>query len=187
MKRIYSYLVIIITIITLYTMFTIKPNEVETLVNETIEEKVYDVQDENTGYIFDDFNRGINIKLEENKTKDKEEKKTNKQSLNNIEKLKYIYDTYIASEYYNIDSIAETTQVATYDVMSMENKISLDDKAYIFSLIKYLKPSDILILNDIIKDGVTEKEADYIFKILKDRLPKEKYEELIGIVYKYSN
>lgn len=187
MKRVYSYLVIIITIITLYTMFTIKPTEVETSINDTIEEQVNAVQDENTGYIFDDFNRGINIKLEEKKTQYKEDNKTHKQSLNNLDKLKYVYDNYIMSDYYNIDSIGEISQVLTYDVISMENKISLDDKAYIFSLIKYLKPSDILRLNEIMQDGVTEKEAYDIFDILQHRLPKDKYEQLIGIVDKYNN
>ncbi|WDC84885.1 hypothetical protein PL321_04625 [Caloramator sp. mosi_1] len=130
MKKIYSYLVIVITIITLYTMFTIKPNEIETTVNDIIEQEFNANQDENTGYIFDDFNKGINIQLEEKKIKD--DVKTNKQSLNNIDKLKYIYDNYIISEYYNIESMGEVSQVSTYDVAAMENKISLDDKAYIF-------------------------------------------------------
>ncbi|CDF57336.1 hypothetical protein [Thermobrachium celere] len=187
MKRIYSYLVIVITGITLFVMFSLRSNEIQVTGKDVIEDEVKILQDEDTGYIFEDFNKGINIKLEENK---EENKNDNKQSFNNLYKLKYIYDNYIISEYYNIDvnkNFELSTSYKTYDLLSMENKISLDDKAFIFSLIKYLKPSDVLKLKDIIFDGVTEEEAQDIFDLFKERLPNETYDRLLNVVWKYEN
>ena len=187
MRRIYSYLVIVITGITLFVMFSLKPKEIQVTGKEVIDEQATIIQDDDTGFIFEDFNKGINIKLEENK---KEDKIDNKQSLNNLYRLKYIYDNYIISEYYNIDinkNFKFEPNLIKYDLLSMENKISLDDKAFIFSLVKYLKPSDVLKLKDIILDGVTEKEAQDIFDLFKERLPRETYDRLLNLVWKYEN
>lgn len=189
MKKINSYLVIIITVVTVFVMYSLKISNVEvtsTVQNDESLEVITD--DDTTGYIFDDFNKDINIKLEDKQ----EEKQQNKKV--NYNQLYDIYKTYIMSEYYNQDNsnsqyfVLETKQVQTaYDVKEIENLISLDDKALIFSMIRYLKPADVVKINNIIKDGVTEEEAEDVLNILKIRLPQQKYEELMTVVDKYNN
>ncbi|MCX7950887.1 MAG: hypothetical protein N2594_02935 [Clostridiales bacterium] len=189
MKKINSYLVITLTVITIFVMCSLKINNVEvtsTIQNDESFEVITD--DDTTGYIFDDFNKDINIKLEDKQDKKEQNKKVN------FNHLYDIYKTYIMSEYYNQDNTkseyfvleAKQTQTA-YNVKEMENLISLDDKALIFSMIRYLKPADVVKINNIIKDGVTIEETEDIFNLLKLRLPQEKYNELMTVVDKYNN
>lgn len=189
MKKINSYLVIILTLVTVFVMYSLRIENVE--VTSTVQnDESIDVisDDDNTGYIFEDYNKGININLEDKK----EEKQQNKKV--NYNYLYDIYKNYLMSEYYNQDNSnseyfileAKQSQI-TYDAKEIENLISLDDKALIFSMIKYLKPADLIKINNVIKDGITVEEAQEVLTILKQRLPHEKYDELLTVVDKYNN
>lgn len=61
MRNINSFLIIVITVVTLFVMLSLKPREMPVL-NIGEDKEIQTIIDD-TGYIFDDFNMGVNLEI----------------------------------------------------------------------------------------------------------------------------
>lgn len=191
-----SVLVLVITVITVFAMATIKPEDSMFTSGTLEEETVEDGKPEGTGYIFDDFGKGINIPVENI------EKKTSF-----IDKTTFIDDSPRVSLSFKkyMAMYRETRmppppyiefEMPIYTKPSQEEKnkaivdkasekMSVEDKLYLLKLTKNFKFDDIGIIKKAIYDGSTDEENQKIWGILKERLSNDEYRRLVEIVNKY--
>lgn len=80
-KYILSMLVVVITFLTVVAMITFKTDFTSETSNITYDETLQNGKPDGTGYIFEDFNKGINIPVEE----------CNKSSMNSSKGLNFNY------------------------------------------------------------------------------------------------
>lgn len=188
MKRyIDSALVVIITIVTLFVMSTIEPPATRQTSGQVQEETYNDEMPEGTGYIFDDFEKGININMneEENTSTTNKNNKINV-SLERSRKImlemnqpppKYVE--------FNFKENEDNTYDTSKEVKKVEEKISIKDKLYLLKIARNLKSDDINVIKKAIYNGETNEETEKIWSMLKNKLSEDEYSKLVEIINKY--
>lgn len=203
-RRIMSALVIVITIITVVVMNDIalsnqSPiNEIDIKTEER--EATTEVEDE-TGYIFDDYDKGINIKFEEIEKGSKLDYDSyydyddyaSIYGENRIGLIKALEDGYMFKN--GLRSAKETISYSNRQKTEIEKNKNLSssiqanmtwkEKMSFLKLAKYINPFEILKIKDAISTGTTNQEGREIFNLLEERLPEEEYQNLLNIINKY--
>lgn len=193
-------LVITLTIISVFAMITVKGSDIQRqpVFLEDMEEK-YGKPD-GTGYLFDDFDKKINIPFEEkeDKTNSNEEKESSQletEKLNRIitKKNMIIFEeeTAFSSAY---DSKSKT--VTTYKpkdirgeskviISKVKNNISFEDKLSLLKIVSKLSLRDLNDIKNAIINGTTNSESIKLWTMLRSKLPNDEYKKLENIIVKY--
>lgn len=198
MKRILeSGLVIVLTIISVTAMITVKGDSLQ-------EEPVFFEEDNNnsgkpegTGYLFEDFDKDINIPFEEKKEEVKPDKENGSSQIED-EKLKKNLErnmsrtddgrTYLFEDYkknvttYKRKDIRGESKVI---ISKVQNNISFEDKITLFQIVKKLSLKDLNDIKNAIFNGTTNAESIKLWTMLRTKLPDDEYKKLENIIAKY--
>jgi hypothetical protein len=198
-------LVITITIISVFAMVTVKGYGIQ-------EESVFieDVEEDNgkpegTGYMFDDFDKAINIPFE--KEKDAEPKKDNESSQLEQEKYRRALErnmTKLKSEMESSNNSSDSSSFSssskqntiTYNstnirskskgiISKVRNNISFEDKISLLMIVKSLSLSELNDIKNAILNGTTNAESIKLWTMLRNKLPNDEYKKLENIIVKY--
>ena len=209
MKKIVELgLVIVLTIISVFTMVTVRGSYIQ-------DESVFieDVGEDNgkpegTGYMFDDYDKGINIPFE--KEKNEEPKKDNESSQLEQEKYRRALERNMAKlepemKFPNIlsnssssssSSSSSKPNTITYTstnirskskgiISKVQNNISFEDKISLLKIVKSLSLSELNDIKNAILNGTTNAESIKVWTMLRNKLPNDEYKKLENIIVKY--
>lgn len=198
MKRILeSGLVIVLTIMSVTAMITVKGDSLQ-------EEPVFFEEDNNnsgkpegTGYLFEDFDKEINIPFEEKKEEVKPDKENGSSQIEdekfkkNLERNMSRTDdgrTYLFEDYkknvttYKRKDIRGESKVI---ISKVQNNISFEDKITLFQIVKKLSLKDLNDIKNAIFNGTTNAESIKLWTMLRTKLPDNEYKKLENIIAKY--
>lgn len=190
MKRfISSALVLVITVITIFVMGTIRPED-SIAASGTLEETVEDGKPEGTGYIFDDFGKGLNIPVDNDNNKTSSLDESPKYSLAFKKYMEMRREAFAPLPPYiefEIPIYTEQSEIKKNKeiVEKTAKKMSVEDKLYLLKLVKNFKVDDIGTIKKAINYGSSDEEGQKVWEILKKRLSSEEYKRLVEIVNKY--
>lgn len=196
-KIIQSGLVVVITIISVYTMLTANKSDI-------YEEPVffkdmdinYEGKPDGTGYLFDDFGRNINIPFEEQEEETTSDKKNDSSRLEN-ERFKKLMERNMAKlddeTYSNVQNDSNVTKYESKDIRSeskqiikkIQNNITLEDKLSLLKIVNNLSLKDLNDIKNAIINGTTNAESIKLWTMLRNKLPSDEYKELESIIAKY--
>lgn len=196
-KTIELGLVIIITIISVYTMVTLKRSKIqeEPVFLEDMEEDYG--KPEGTGYLFDDFDKAINIPFEEKKEITKPNKENESSQLENgnfkrvmerkmakLEEQDTTSPRYISQKpiTYNSKDIRGESKVI---IGKVKNNISFEDKLSLLKIVSKLSLRDLNDIKNAIINGTTNTESIKLWTMLRSKLPNDEYNKLENIIAKY--
>lgn len=195
-------LVVILTIISVFAMATIRGSDgqEESVFIEEVEEDYG--KPEGTGYMFDDYNKGINIPFE--KEKDVEPKKDNESSQLEQEKYRKALERNMdklepdmrSSNNLSNSSRPSKPNTITYNstnirskskgiISKVQNNISFEDKISLLKIVKSLSLSDLIDIKNAMINGTTNAESIELWTMLRNKLPNDEYKKLENIIVKY--
>lgn len=200
-KSLSSCLVIIITFITLLAMASFKPrfnddSFMETYTSGDDENEALD-RPEGTGYIFDDFDKGINIPLknttEEKKSPDEiKDKSSDNYEFDRLrralkEQLEYIEYQKAAEADMDTGKIIKEFKIITSKKPSerLEESMSFTDKVFLLKAAKHLSLKDIGRIRSALDKGASREELQAIWDMLEEKVPEKDYDKLVQIISKY--
>lgn len=200
-KMICSALVVVLTFITLMVMVSFKTDYSLESINITEDKPISNDKPDGTGLMFDDYNKNINIPVNNQNSsveKPKEEikdQKGDKLNYNNYNRYKRLYEDYIAfnqeipesenARYINDDEDLIYYSPSNNKKVITENQISMEDRVSLAKMASKLELQDINTIRKAIGDGANDMEARRIWNMLKDKLPEKDYERLVEIMGKY--
>lgn len=200
-KMICSALVVVLTFITLMVMASFKTDYSLESINITEDKPISNDKPDGTGLMFDDYNKNINIPVNNQNSspeKPKEEikdQKGDKLNYNNYNRYKRLYEDYIAfnqeipesekARYINDDEDLIYYSPSNSKKVITENQISMEDRVSLAKMASKLELQDINTIRKAIDDGANDMEARRIWNMLKDKLPEKDYERLVEIMGKY--
>lgn len=200
-KSLSSCLVIIITFITVLAMASFKPrlNEeyfMETYTSGDEEDEALD-RPNGTGYIFDDFDKGINIPLknttEEKKSPDEvKDKSSDNYEFDRLrkalkEQLEYMEYQKAAEADMSTGKIIKEFKIITSKKPSemLQETISFNDKVFLLKAARHLSLKDIGRIRAALDKGASKEELQAIWDMLEEKVPEKDYDKLVQIVSKY--
>lgn len=191
-------LVIVLTVISVFAMITYKSN-VDTEESVFIEEKQEEesIKPEGTGFMFDDFDKGINIPVDVDK-----ESKAEARSiiLSEADKERFMRMREAALLRLQEDMESKVSPIkprvaveATRNIRSesktiinkVQSSITIDDKLSLFKIIKNLSISELISLKNAVENGTTDEESIKMWTMLRNKLNEEDYRKLENIIAKY--
>lgn len=202
MKRITKLgLVVILTIMSVFAMITVNRTNIQ-------EESVFveDGEDDygkpdGTGYMFEDYGKGINIPFEEEKVKEEENAKPNidnKSSQLEQEKFKRVLERNMAriEESQTSSGISNKSNIITHNsvnirdksksiINKVKNNISFEEKLYLLKVVSSLSLSELKDIKNAIMNGTTNAESIKLWTMLRNKLPNDEYKKLENIIAKY--
>lgn len=200
-KMIYSALVVVLTFITVMAMLSFKADYSFESINITEDKPSSNDKPDGTGLIFEDYDKNINIPVNnqnskpENDNKEIKEQKSDKLNYNRYNKFKRLYEDYIAfnqeipvnehTRYINDDEDLIKYVPSQNKTVINESQISMKDKVSLVKMASNLNLNDIDTIRQAINNGANDMEARRIWNMLKDKLPEKDYEKLVEIVSKY--
>lgn len=198
MKRlIESGLVITLTVITVFAMITVKAPVIQ-------EEPVFmkeaeDIEDEygkpeGTGYLFEDYDKEINIPFE-GQEETQETNSDNKSSMLQMEDFKRVSEREVNTLWKKEISsgVKNKSSSVTEDIRSeskviiskVKNNISLEDKLSLLKIVSSLSLKDLNDIKNAVFNGTTNAESIKLWTMLRNKLPHEEYKKLENIITKY--
>lgn len=198
MKRLFSAgLVVVLTIISVFVMTRVRGSEIqEEPVFIEKEEEDYG-KPEGTGYMFDDYDKGINIEFEKEEEKAEPNKDNNSSQ---IEQDKYRRTTErnmalledikkpssLGKKSYTIANNSKNNRSKSKDIISkVQNNISFEDKLSLFKIVKSLSLGELNDIKNAIINGTTNAESIKLWTMLRNKLPDDEYKRLENIIVKY--
>lgn len=205
-KLIKSVLIVIITFITLLAMnkFAIPKGVDAVKMDEDGQTNIQ--KNEDTGYIFDESDKEINIKLKDGKTKiNNDEQNNNSENsgsgLNNNIQSNNEYANKNNNEGYNNDSPQSNNfdnLNRTFDEQSnnyflgnktveqYEKLLSIDDKLVLLNLAKKFSIEDLSKMKYVIDNGEYDNNSiNQLNQLVKSKVSNEDYEKILQLVQKY--
>lgn len=190
-------LVITMTIISVYAMVTVKGSKIpeEPAFFEDMPED--SVKPEGTGYLFDDFDKGINIPIEEKEETTKPDKKNESSQLDShyyrklIERKMALLEEKDATSPKNNNTesvINKSTDIrgeSKVIIGKVRNNISLEDKLSLVKIVSKLSLKDLNDIKNAVLNGTTNAESIKLWTMLRNKLPSDEYKKLENIISKY--
>lgn len=208
MKRMMKLgLVVILTVISVFTMVTVRGSDIqeESVFIEDREED--NGKPEGTGYMFDDYDKGINIPFDREKDeeiepeKDVESKKDNESSQLEQEKYRRVLERNMAilkGEMESSNNLSSSSKQNTINynstnirsksksiISKVQNNISFEDKISLLKIVKSLSLSELNDIKNAIINGTTNAESIKLWTMLRNKLPNDEYKKLENIIVKY--
>lgn len=198
MRRIVeSGLVITLTIISVFAMVTVKGVYIQDEPVFLEEDKDDYGKPEGTGYLFEDFDKEINIPFEGQEEIEKDNKenessqlekenfkrmlKRNMAKLDEEEKSSGVFNKSNTLTY-NTNNIRSESKVI---ITKVQNNISFEDKLSLLKIVKNLNLKDLNDIRNAIFNGTTNAESIKLWTMLRNKLPYEEYKKLENIIAKY--
>ncbi|MDF2674137.1 MAG: hypothetical protein K0R09_2405 [Clostridiales bacterium] len=198
MKRLFAIgLVVMLTIISVFAMTTVRGSDIqEEPVFIEDEEEDYG-KPEGTGYMFDDYDKGINIPFEKEEEK-VESKKDNSSSQIEQEKFRRVAERNMAlledikkssslpKKSYRVAYNSKNNRSKSKDIISkVQNNISFEDKLSLIKIVKSLSLGELNDIKNAIINGTTNAESIKLWTMLRNKLPDDEYKRLENIIAKY--
>lgn len=190
-------LVITLTIVSVFAMVTVKgfDDQKEPVFLEDMERD--SGKPEGTGYLFEDFDKKINIPFE-NKEEKTDTNKENESSQLEMERCKRILEGKMAryKEEETFSSGNDTKNTNTYKpkdirgeskviISRVKNNISMGDKLTLLKIVSSLSLRDLNDIKNAIMNGTTNSESIKLWTMLRNKLPDDQYMKLENIIAKY--
>jgi hypothetical protein len=197
-KRLFAIgLVVMLTIISVFAMTTVRGSDIqEEPVFIEDEEEDYG-KPEGTGYMFDDYDKGINIPFEKEEEK-VESKKDNSSSQIEQEKFRRVAERNMAlledikkssslpKKSYRVAYNSKNNRSKSKDIISkVQNNISFEDKLSLIKIVKSLSLGELNDIKNAIINGTTNAESIKLWTMLRNKLPDDEYKRLENIIAKY--
>lgn len=198
-KLIQLGLVITLTIISVFAMTTIKDSDIqkEPVFLKDMEEEYG--KPEGTGYLFDDFDKKINIPFEEedkiNSNEEKESSQLETEKYNRIiikKNMAILEEEKAFSPVYDSKSATSTTYKpkdirgeSKVIISRVKNNISFEDKLSLIKIVSKLSLRDLNEIKNAIINGTTNSESIKLWTMLRNKLPSDEYKKLENIIVKY--
>lgn len=191
-------LIIILTVISVFAMITYKINvdpEEPVFIEE--QQEAESIKPEGTGFMFDDFDKGINIPDDADKESKAEDKSI---KISESDRKRYIRMREAAflrlQEDMESEGIPYTPRVVTdttRDIRSenktiinkVQSSISMEDKLSLLKIVKNLSISELASLKKAIDNGTTDEESIRMWTMLRNKLNEDDYRRLENIIAKY--
>lgn len=190
-------LVIILTIISVYAMVTVKGSKIPEEPAFMEDKPEESVKPDGTGYLFDDFDKGINIQIEEKEETTKSLKNNESSQFDSeyyrklIERKMALLEEKDATSPKKISTrsvINKPTDIRDESkviIGKVRNNISLEDKLSLVKIVSKLSLKDINDIKNAILNGTTNAESIKLWTMLRNKLPNDEYKRLENIITKY--
>jgi hypothetical protein len=191
-------LVIVLTIISVFAMITYRGNvdpEEPVFVEKQQEEE--SIKPEGTGFMFDDFDKGINIPVEGDKESKAEDKST---KISEVDRKRFMrmretafkrlqedmkYDGLSYAPRVSMETARDIKSESKTIINKVQSSITMEDKLSVFKIVKNLSISELVSLKNAIENGTTDEESIKMWTMLRNKLNEEEYRKLEKIIAKY--
>jgi hypothetical protein len=203
-KTIQSGLVVILTVISVFAMITYRSNvdpEETVFIEDQQEEET--IKPEGTGFMFDDFDKGINIPVEVDKESriDKETITEEEKAITSgVDKKRFMRmfeaamsrleeDIAFAGITYKprvaVEAARDVRSESKVIISKVQSNITMEDKLSLIKIVKNLNINELASLKKAMENGTTDEESIKLWTMLKYKLDEEDYRTLEKIIAKY--